>query len=297
MNKVVTIHLDGIAYQLEEGAYDALRAYLDAANAKLAQNPDKDEIGSAVEQAIGAKLRTYLSSHKNVLTQSDVDVVLAEMGPVAEAGDAEDGEGIAGASDATVHKRLYRISEGRVIAGVCTGLAAYFTVDVTLVRILFVILTVLFHGIGILIYIIMVLIVPRARTPKDYEEASGIPPVTAQELVDRAKKSIDDFKTSGEWQSWRSNWKDQRRAWKHQHKAWKRAQKQQWKAQQYVYGHPKTFLSELSEFIWSMFGLVVIIFVVWFLYHHVGLVQQFIDFMHRTWDSFFYSLTQATGNK
>ncbi len=41
MNKVVTIHLDGIAYQLEEGAYEELRAYLDQASVKLADNPDK----------------------------------------------------------------------------------------------------------------------------------------------------------------------------------------------------------------------------------------------------------------
>src|ERR1700684_3948196 len=87
MNKVVTIHLDGIAYSLEEGAYDALRAYLDAAKTTLSQNPDKDEIIKDLEQAIGAKLSAYLNAHKNVVTQVDVDAVLAEMGPVAAEGE------------------------------------------------------------------------------------------------------------------------------------------------------------------------------------------------------------------
>jgi anaerobic ribonucleoside-triphosphate reductase len=38
MNKVITINLDGIAYQLEEGGYDALRAYLETAAARLQGN-------------------------------------------------------------------------------------------------------------------------------------------------------------------------------------------------------------------------------------------------------------------
>src|SRR6185312_13960125 len=93
MNKVVTIHLDGIAYSLEEGAYDALRAYLDAAKGTLSQNPDKEEILKDLEQAIGAKLSGYLNAHKNVVTQADVDAVLVEMGPVAAEGEGASAEG------------------------------------------------------------------------------------------------------------------------------------------------------------------------------------------------------------
>jgi phage shock protein C len=49
-------------------------------------------------------------------------------------------------------KRLYRIRDGRVIAGVCAGLGAYFRVDPTLVRLAFALLTV-FGGAGILLYL------------------------------------------------------------------------------------------------------------------------------------------------
>ena len=42
MNKVITINLNGIAYQLEESGYDALRDYLDHAARRLGNNPDKD---------------------------------------------------------------------------------------------------------------------------------------------------------------------------------------------------------------------------------------------------------------
>ena len=300
MNKVVTIHLDGIAYSLEEDAYDALRAYLDDAKATLAQNPDKDEIIKDLEQAIGAKLNGYLNAHKNVVTEADVDAALAEMGPVAAEGEGASPPGDAETTTNTmfVHKRLYRIPQGEWLAGVCNGLAAYFNIDVSLVRILFVLLTILTHGLGVLVYIIMIFVVPVARTPKDYEYAAGIPPVTAQELVDRARKGFEDFANSNEWKSWKDSISagldtshEAHRAWRHQRRAWKRAQKQEWK--QYHYNRPRSFLSELNEFVWSMFGLFVTVFFVWFLYHHIPLVQQFLDSLKAVWDHFIYALAQA----
>jgi phage shock protein PspC (stress-responsive transcriptional regulator) len=56
-------------------------------------------------------------------------------------------------------KRLYRIRDGRLVAGVCAGIAAYFGVDPTLVRLAFVLLTV-FGGIGILLYLGAWLVIP-----------------------------------------------------------------------------------------------------------------------------------------
>jgi phage shock protein C len=59
-------------------------------------------------------------------------------------------------------KKLYRSSSDKIIAGVCGGLAEYFAVDSTLIRILFVALT-LANGFGVLLYIIMALIVPKDK--------------------------------------------------------------------------------------------------------------------------------------
>ncbi|MGE5289031.1 MAG: PspC domain-containing protein [Micromonosporaceae bacterium] len=56
-------------------------------------------------------------------------------------------------------KRLLRVRQGRMVAGVCTGLAAYFGVDVNLVRLAFGVLTV-FYGIGALAYVVAWLILP-----------------------------------------------------------------------------------------------------------------------------------------
>jgi phage shock protein C len=56
-------------------------------------------------------------------------------------------------------KRLYRIRDGRIVAGVCAGLAAYFGIDPTLVRLAFVLLT-FFGGLGVLLYLGAWMVIP-----------------------------------------------------------------------------------------------------------------------------------------
>ena len=57
-------------------------------------------------------------------------------------------------------RKLYRSKTNRQVAGVCGGLAEYFNLDVTLIRVLFVLLAVL-GGSGLVIYVAMWIIVPR----------------------------------------------------------------------------------------------------------------------------------------
>lgn len=56
-------------------------------------------------------------------------------------------------------KRLTRVEDGRMIAGVCAGLANYLGVDATVVRLIFVLLA-LFAAGGVLLYLILWLIMP-----------------------------------------------------------------------------------------------------------------------------------------
>ncbi len=235
MNKVITINLGGNAYQLEEGGYDALRAYLETAAARLQGNPDRDEILSDIERAIAEKFRALLASHKTVVVTKEVAAVLAEMGPIeADSGQAADpgargarGDGVEeeerAAERGGTPRRLYRIHEGAMIAGVCNGIAAYVNIDPTLVRLAFVVLTMLW-GSGLLVYVVMAIVVPEARSPEEKAAASG-DPSTAQEFIRRAKegyyeamKGFPDRKARREWKrrfkremranadQWRQNW-------------------------------------------------------------------------------------------
>ena len=68
-------------------------------------------------------------------------------------------------------KKLVR-SANKVLAGVCGGLAEYFGMDATLVRILYMVLTVCSAAFpGVLIYLIMLLIMPQGGPNDRYEDA------------------------------------------------------------------------------------------------------------------------------
>jgi phage shock protein PspC (stress-responsive transcriptional regulator) len=219
MNTVIIINLNGNAFHLEEPGFASLRTYLERAQAQLKDNPDKLEIMADLEQAIADKCAHFLRPHKNVLTAAEIDEVLKEMGPVqsensADAGpaasDAPNAESKVGGAAAGAPKRLYQIREGAMLSGVCTGLAAYLNVDVTIVRIAFVLLALLTTGIWILVYLGMMLVVPFANTGEEYAAAAGAP-FNAQEVIDRAKKHYAEFKDSKEW---RRHWRQQRREWR-----------------------------------------------------------------------------------
>jgi phage shock protein C len=58
-------------------------------------------------------------------------------------------------------RKLYRSQTQRMLAGVCGGLAEYFNIDATVMRVLFLILAV-FGGSGIVLYLVMWIVVPDA---------------------------------------------------------------------------------------------------------------------------------------
>jgi len=226
MNKVIIINLNGNAYQLEENGYEALRAYLDSAARRLEGNPDRDEIIADIEQAIADKFRALMGASKTVVATKEVEGVIAEMGPVEDASDtpaagqkgaAEPPRPAPGPGEAPgPAKRLYRINDGAMLAGVCNGIAAYANIDVTIVRIAFAALT-LAYGAGALLYIIMAILIPSAVTSAERAAASGAPS-TAQEFIRRARAGYyEGMRTFGDrraFREWKRNFRHEMRGWR-----------------------------------------------------------------------------------
>ena len=232
MNKVITINLNGVAYQLEEDGYEALRAYLDSAARRLEVNPDKDEIIADIEQAIADKFRAVLGVNKTVVVTKEVEGVIGEMGPVedasapaagspaadraaaagAQAGPRAAAPGEPGASP----RRLFKIRDGAMVGGVCNGLAAYFGIDVTIVRILFALLA-FTYGAGLLLYVLMMIILPSATTSAE-KAAAFVGPSTAQEFIRRAREGYyEGMRTFGDRRAhreWKRKVKVEMRAWR-----------------------------------------------------------------------------------
>ncbi len=250
MNKVITINLNGRAYQLEEAGYESLRNYLDQAGAKLADNPDKDEIMADFEQAIADKCDARLSPQKNVITTTEIEDIIKAMGPVdAGSGASATGAARVNAADGNANvdtagvaggsananggpKRLYRIPRGEWLAGVCMGLSAYFNIDVTVIRVLFVLLTLFTHGFWALAYILFWIVMPVARTDDELAAARGTKPFNAHDFIEQAKARYAEFQKEfphhppapeapgpdADRDAWRK-WKDEMKQWKHEWKA------------------------------------------------------------------------------
>ncbi|MGD1031053.1 MAG: PspC domain-containing protein [Opitutaceae bacterium] len=251
MNKVVTINLNGNAYPLEESGYEALRAYLENASSALEGNPDRDEIIADIEQSIADKFRSALGPYKTVVASREVERIIAEMGPV-EGDSPESGAGPSGGAAARGSeagsapepgrpvRRLYRIRDGAMIGGVCNGLATFFGVDVTIVRLVFLILA--FVSIGVIAYLVMMIVVPRADTPAEKAAAAGAPS-TAQEFIRRAKEGYYEgmrtFRNRREHREWRRRFKQEMRGWSRSFRQEMRENADEWRRNwRSHWGHP-----------------------------------------------------------
>ena len=62
--------------------------------------------------------------------------------------------------DGNASKALVRSRDGRMLAGVCAGVAGYFGLDVTLVRVIWAVVSVITGGAGVLAYLVAWVIIP-----------------------------------------------------------------------------------------------------------------------------------------
>lgn len=205
MRKVTVVSLGGNAYQLEEGAHEAIAAYLESASRALASNPDRAEILADLEQAIADKCDTFLGKHKNVVSESEATEIIREMGPVNASAGAE-GHGTHSAScgpgawttpaDAAAgrprRRRLMRIPGEGMIGGVCAGFAAYFDIDVVWVRLAFVLALIPTGGLWVFAWLAMLIVMPSARTPEQVASAHG-EALNAREVMEMARRKSADL--------------------------------------------------------------------------------------------------------
>jgi len=112
-----------------------------------------------------------------------------------------------------MENRLLRNEHDKVIAGVSSGLAAYMQVDVTIIRLLFVLSTIFLVGTGVLVYLVMWIVVPVNNDPSarfskfdDYfKKQNGAAGFTSPPPFGQSNPfttdPIADNKTSGDFQN------------------------------------------------------------------------------------------------
>ncbi|MBN2773608.1 MAG: PspC domain-containing protein [Prolixibacteraceae bacterium] len=101
------------------------------------------------------------------------------------------------------NKKLYRDPDHKVIGGVCGGLAAYFNMDPVIMRLIFVFLF-LINGLGLLVYIILWIAVPEAKTTAQRLEMRG-KAVTVDNIEKWIKKEYQDIESRVKNINWGKN--------------------------------------------------------------------------------------------
>jgi phage shock protein PspC (stress-responsive transcriptional regulator) len=158
----VTVNLNRSTLQFDEAAYGRLEHYLAESASLLEGDPDPQEILNDLEQAVADQCTRRMASGQAIVTLVQLEPALEEIGAVQvpDGGTAPEPSPRDVGRDAA--RPLRQVSEGAVISGVCQGLAHYFALDVTLLRVIAVILLLATGGGMIPVYLALMLLMPYA---------------------------------------------------------------------------------------------------------------------------------------
>ncbi len=217
MKKVLNVSVGGRSFSLDEDAYARLTAYFDHFKARLDRDTQsaKEEVMADLEGRIaelfdqgtgGASYRVVnLALVTKVVEQLGMPDGSLEPDPTERKTDDREqknetdedcpksGPGVDftyNGAQGTARRRLFRDQDNKTIGGVCAGLAAFLNVDVTVVRIVS-LLALLLWGTGLLVYIVLWIVVPVAKTPADKCMMRGLEPTA--ENMSRFSRGRDSY--------------------------------------------------------------------------------------------------------
>ena len=199
MNKTVSINLSGFVFNIEEEAYETLKQYLDNVRFQFHNAEERDEIMADIELRIAELFQQKTGHNKEVIILADIDDIIAILGHPEDYNDGEDAneseekEQAESTQTTGFRKRLFRDTDQALLGGVCAGLGHYFDIDKTVIRILFALLFI-FFGTGILLYIILLFVVPEAKTTAEKIEMKGdfVSVESIREHFNKIKTNIAD---------------------------------------------------------------------------------------------------------
>ncbi len=202
MNKTVTANISGIVFHIEQQAYEKLHKYLTTIRNYFHDSDGKDEIMADIESRIAELFRESLNNGKEVITMSEVDRVVEIMGEPEQYMD-EGEEFQQSHSDHSYSynqsneekfrsKKLFRDEDDKVLGGVCSGFGHYFGIDRIWLRAAFLI-ALIFFGSGVLLYIILWAIIPKAKTTAEKLEMKG-EPINVENIGNTIKEEFNTFK-------------------------------------------------------------------------------------------------------
>ena len=187
MQKTLNVAIGGCSFTIDEDAYMALESYLDSFKSGLDSSSSSSQVMDELEMRIADLLKVQIG-RREVIDLNMVNAVLNQIGPVAprpqqtnnNAGQQTQEDTYSGQQYKEAVRKFYRDAEKKRIAGVCSGLALYLNIDVTLIRIVFLV-ALICGSAGFWIYLVLWIVAPEARTAAEKCELRGIP-ATAENI-------------------------------------------------------------------------------------------------------------------
>jgi len=174
MNKLLYVNIGGVVFQIDETAYQKLDNYLNSIRRKYSTTPDGDEIIKDIEHRI-AELMFERVGERGAITEKYVDEIIATMGKPEEFENEEAAYQNTNYNEPyskPAGSKFYRDKENNVLGGVCAGFGARINVDPLWIRLGF-LAAFFLAGTGFLLYIILWIIIPEAKTTAEKLEMRG----------------------------------------------------------------------------------------------------------------------------
>lgn len=192
MKEITRIHLAKTPYDIELDAKEVLQKYLSEIKQMMGSEDTMYEIEARMVELLGERG----VQNNGIITMSDVEDLRSKMGLPKEFSDSEsteDSQANLTPSNSPA-KRLMRDTDNAIFGGVCAGIAAYWGINPLWVRLLFIISPFITFGTALLVYIIIWISLPEAKTAAEKLQMRG-EPVTLDSLKKAANNSESKYRT------------------------------------------------------------------------------------------------------
>lgn len=181
MKKTVNINLAGTFFHIDEDAFAKLSRYLEAVKKSISDPVGGDEIIQDIEARIAELFSEKLEINTQVISTRELDAIIEIMGQPEDyimdedATQTNSATGNQTKGETTSNKQLFRDSDNKFIAGVCSGLSHYLGIEVIWVRLFWIFLSFVTTGFGVIAYLLFWILVPGAQTTSEKLKMTGEP--------------------------------------------------------------------------------------------------------------------------
>lgn len=177
MKKTLNVAIGGCSFIIDEDACEAISEYLDRYKAAIGDQTSVNEAMEELEVRIADCLKALMGGKETVslkMAEEAIRLLGFPQGCKTEDYSQRREDNSYNYQDRPVRK-FFRDTDDKKIAGVCSGLALFFGIDVVILRVIFLI-ALICGSTGFWVYLVVWIAAPEARTPEEKCSLRGIPP-------------------------------------------------------------------------------------------------------------------------